>query len=514
MSADLVSVAQYLRMSTEHQQYSLENQSATIAKYAASHGFEIIRTYTDAARSGVRLKCRTGLRELLQDVVGGGANFRAVLVYDVSRWGRFQDTDESAHYEFLCKSAGVPVHYCAETFANDGSLPSLIMKALKRTMAGEYSRELGVKVLDGQKRLARLGFKQGGQAGYGLRRMLVSGDRHPKALLKDGERKSIATDRVILVPGPSEEVEVVRDIFQMYISDGLSLQAIADRLNREGVKAVGAQWNAQAVYKIVTHPKYAGCHVFGRTSCRLYTPSVKRPESEWILAPKAFEPIVDETTFKQVKRILSDRTANRSDDQLLDALRVLLAKEGRLSGRLIDRSPDLPATSTYCHRFGGLRRAYELIGYGRPEEFGPIDLRSRTRTLRNQLMETLDAMFKEVSVVRGKGRWRSRLRLRNGLIASVLVARSIKTVAGPLRWQVDPVKRECKHITLLARLDAENQDFHDFHVLPNVDRKRRFRIRAGDPWLGRGLRLGSLSDFRAALARVRRGTTQNVQDSR
>jgi hypothetical protein len=31
-----------------------------------------------------------------------------------SRWGRFQDADESAHYEFLCKSAGIPVHYCAE----------------------------------------------------------------------------------------------------------------------------------------------------------------------------------------------------------------------------------------------------------------------------------------------------------------------------------------------------------------------------------------------------------------
>ena len=84
--------------------------------------------------------------------------------------------NESAYYEFVCKSAGVPVHYCAETFANDGSLPSLIMKALKRTMAGEYSRELGVKVLAGQKRLALLGFKQGGMPGYGLRRLLVSSD--------------------------------------------------------------------------------------------------------------------------------------------------------------------------------------------------------------------------------------------------------------------------------------------------------------------------------------------------
>lgn len=203
MTANLVPVAQYLRMSTEHQQYSLENQCTMIQEYAKALGFEIVRTYSDVARSGVVLKRRLGLRQLLQDVVASGASaYKAVLVYDVSRWGRFQDTDESAHYEFLCKSAGVPVHYCAEAFANDGSLPSLIMKALKRTMAGEYSRELGVKVLAGQRRLARLGFKQGGVPGYGLRRKLISGDGAPKQLLASGERKSIATDRVILVPGP------------------------------------------------------------------------------------------------------------------------------------------------------------------------------------------------------------------------------------------------------------------------------------------------------------------------
>ncbi len=93
-----------------------------------------MQTYSDAAKRGVILKKRTGLRQLLQDVVAGNASYKAILVYDVSRWGRFQDTDASAHYEFLCKSAGVPVHYCAEMFGNDGSLPSLIMKALKRTL--------------------------------------------------------------------------------------------------------------------------------------------------------------------------------------------------------------------------------------------------------------------------------------------------------------------------------------------------------------------------------------------
>jgi DNA invertase Pin-like site-specific DNA recombinase len=197
----LIPAAQYIRMSTEHQQYSPQNQSEAIRKYAEGRGFGVVRTYSDPAKSGLLLKNRRGLRDLLQDVAGDNTGYKAILVYDVSRWGRFQDTDEAAHYEFLCKSAGVPIHYCAETFANDGSLPSSIMKALKRAMAGEYSRELGVKVIAGQKRLAGLGFKQGGIPGYGFRRLSVSGNGTPKQLLADGELKSIATDRVVLVPG-------------------------------------------------------------------------------------------------------------------------------------------------------------------------------------------------------------------------------------------------------------------------------------------------------------------------
>src|SRR3984885_3017271 len=182
----LVPAAQYLRMSTEHQQYSLDGQSTAIQAYASLHGFEIVQTYSDSAKSGVVLKHRTGLQQLLQDVVRGTQGYQAILVYDVSRWGRFQDTDEAAHYEFLCKSAGVPIDYCAETFANDGTLSSLIMKALKRTMAGEYSRELGVKVYAGHKRLTLLGFKAGGVPGYGLRRMLVSASGDPKHELAAG----------------------------------------------------------------------------------------------------------------------------------------------------------------------------------------------------------------------------------------------------------------------------------------------------------------------------------------
>jgi DNA invertase Pin-like site-specific DNA recombinase len=498
-----VPAAQYLRMSTENQQYSLENQSAAIKTYSETHGFEVVRTYSDTAKSGLVLRRRAGLQQLLQDVVSGAAPYRAILVYDISRWGRFQDTDESAHYEFLCKSAGVPVHYCAETFANDGTLPSLIMKALKRTMAGEYSRDLGVRVFAGMKRLTLLGFKAGGVAGYGLRRMLISASGAQKQELASGERKSIATDRVILVPGPSHEVLIVKEIYRMYISEKRSLCSIARKLNSKGIPRPGhAKWDFSGVRTILTHPKYIGCAVFGRVSKKLNTPAVKVPKSEWILMPGAFEPIVDPAIFAEAQKVLGLHRCQRTDEELLDDLRRLLASECRLSFTLIKNSPDVMAPGTYRTRFGSLRNAYRLIGYDRPERLGGVDTRLRTMALRKELISQIAAKFpNDVSIVRPGLHWRSRLRLFNRLTVSVLVVRSALVYKNTRRWIVEPVRGERKFITLLARLDESNRAIVDFHVFPNIDHAKPFQIR--DSWMKRGKRLTELSRMCEVVAWVR-----------
>jgi DNA invertase Pin-like site-specific DNA recombinase len=89
----------------------------------------------------------------VSDVENGQADFSALLVYDVSRRGRFQDVDESAYYEYVLKRAVILVHYCAEQSENDGIMSSSVLKTLKRLMAAEYSRELSVKVFAGLCRL-------------------------------------------------------------------------------------------------------------------------------------------------------------------------------------------------------------------------------------------------------------------------------------------------------------------------------------------------------------------------
>ena len=119
-------VVEYVRMSTEHQQYSTENQRKIIRQYAEARGMIIVQTYTDAGKSGLRIDGRDALKELIHDVESGQADFSAILVYDVSRWGRFQDADESAYYEYICRRAKIDVHYCGEQFENDGSPISTI----------------------------------------------------------------------------------------------------------------------------------------------------------------------------------------------------------------------------------------------------------------------------------------------------------------------------------------------------------------------------------------------------
>src|SRR6202142_4587458 len=205
---NLIPVAAYVRMSTEHQQYSTENQLDRVKEYAARRGMEIVRVFADEGKSGLSMKGRDSLQRMIAEVESGKAEFRNILAYDVSRWGRFQDADESGFYEYICKRAGISVHYCAEQFENDGSPTSNIIKSVKRSMAGEYSRELSTKVFQGACRLIQLGFKQGGAAGFGLRPMLIDQTGKQKGMLKIGEHKSLQTDRVGLMPGPEAGREV------------------------------------------------------------------------------------------------------------------------------------------------------------------------------------------------------------------------------------------------------------------------------------------------------------------
>jgi len=269
----------------------------------------------------------------MTEVKSGHADFKAILVYDVSRWGRFQDADEGAYHEHVCSRAGIRVHYCGEQFENDGSIGSNLLKTVKRVMAGEYSRELSVKVYAGQYRLVELGFRQGGPAGYGLRRILIDEHGQVKGVLSRGEQKSLQTDRVILGPGPEEEQNIVRRMYHLFVEDGLSESEIAACLNAKGIVTdLGQAWTRASVHQILTNEKYIGNNVWGKVAFKLKQRRVVNPRDMWVRAEGVYPPIVDQALFQQAREIVEARSRHFSDEELLDALRVILKRQGVLSG--------------------------------------------------------------------------------------------------------------------------------------------------------------------------------------
>lgn len=462
--------AEYVRMSTEHQKYSTDNQSSAIRKYADQRGYEIVRTYADEGKSGLNIGGRRGLQQLLDEVELGNCGFEALLVYDVSRWGRFQDPDEAASYELRCRQAGVQVHYCAEQFENDGSIGSSIIKTVKRAMAGEYSRELSVKVFAGQANLIRLGYRQGGPAGFGLRRMLVDQEGREKGLLDHGEHKSIATDRVILVPGPAAEVEIVREVYGLFIESGRSEREIADELNQRGVITdLGRPWSRGSVHQLLINEKYIGNNVWARTSCKLKGSHVHNDPEEWIRADGAFTGIVDPRIFETAQEIIRQRSARLSDDEMLEALSQILAHNGCLSGLIIDETDDCPSSSSFRTRFGSLLRAYTLVGFTPDHDYRYLETNRRLRAMHPGIMATVMVGIESIggSVIRDPVT--DLLTINKEFTASLVIARCFQTSAGSLRWKLRLDTKLKPNITVAVRMDSGNKEALDYYLLPRLD---------------------------------------------
>ncbi len=465
-----VRAAEYVRMSTEHQKYSTDNQASAIRRYAEARGYEIVATYADEGKSGLRLDGRDAIKRLLSDVEQGKTEFAAILVYDVSRWGRFQDPDEAAAIELSCKKAGIAVHYCAEQFENDGSIGSSIIKTVKRAMAGEYSRELSVKVFAGQANLIRLGYRQGGPAGYGLRRLLVDQNGVAKGELGRGEHKSITTDRVVLVPGPDEEIATVRDVYRLFLEERKSETEIAAILNDRGILTdLLRPWTRGTVHQLLINEKYIGNNVWGRRSFKLKQIRKDNVPEEWIRSDGAFPGIVDPDAFVNAQTIIARRSEKLSDDEMLSRLAGVLTCQGSLSGLIIDESEGCPSSSSFRSRFGSLLRAYTLVGFSPEHDYRYLEINRELRRLHPDIVkEVIQGMRASGGRVL-QDATTDLLWVNGEFTASVVVVRCRSTPAGSLRWKVTFDQSLRPDLTIAVRMDSANANALDYYLLPRLD---------------------------------------------
>jgi DNA invertase Pin-like site-specific DNA recombinase len=193
------------------QDQSIGDQKKAITQFAQKNGMTILRWYEDEDSSGTSIVRRKGFQTLKSQIEQNRHDFSKILIYDVTRWGRFPDPRESIYWEMYFEKRGVSVIYVSENFKSDRSFETAIVKTVKHAAAGDFSRRLSLLTTRGSRTTAERGLWNGSGAPYGYKRAEVDSEKNMVRILEEGE-KCRPDYKVMLVKGDPEEVQVVQTV--------------------------------------------------------------------------------------------------------------------------------------------------------------------------------------------------------------------------------------------------------------------------------------------------------------
>lgn len=188
--------------------------------------------------------------------------FDAVVIYNTARLSR--DRVHAGLFERELRKVGVPIHYA--TGGGDPTTPEGRMMTGLQQIFDQFERDRLVRETKrGMTEATEQGFRVGGRAPYGYRRVLEA--------LPEGHRGDKSKSRVSLEPD-ADQAPVVAEIFHLHADRGLSPKAIADHLNRPGgppspkhvdtTRNVRGHWAATTVRSMLRNPNYTGRGVWNR----------------------------------------------------------------------------------------------------------------------------------------------------------------------------------------------------------------------------------------------------------
>jgi len=249
----------YLRRSTDKQEQSLEDQKREILAFAKREGLEIVRWYTDDAISGAFSENRSQFQEMIQAAQAAPRSFDFIIVYDVARFSRGDNT-EVGYYLYLLRKAGVDVLYVKENLKGDDV--DEILRPVFQFNANLYLKSLSRDTIRSQVTAAKEGRFLGGPIPYGFKRV-VNENGKPTLVLDENDK-----------------MKIVRRIFDDYVQKEMGYRHIADQLNQEGIPAPrGGTWTSSCIRAILTNPIYYGAYVWNRRTLSKFH-SVRNGQAE------------------------------------------------------------------------------------------------------------------------------------------------------------------------------------------------------------------------------------------
>jgi site-specific DNA recombinase len=321
----------YLRVSTEEQaaddRVSLEVQERDIRGYCERRGYELVHTYCDPGYHGDTAN-RPAFRRLCEDIPKEAFNIIVIWRGDrICRGFRpyvvLQDALEGVDIEIEASNDVVNRRWLA----------------MKAFMAGEE--------LEAIKERCRMGARERAASGR-----ITGTVRYGYRIGNDGKPEIVEA-----------EAEIVRRIYQMYLSGGISCERIAKVLNDEGVPTRKGMWYSSLVKAILSDSCYAG---EGRWGLRKHyrkddgngrDKHMTRwtPESDWLTIP--YPPIIDDNAYRSAR--------SRRHNQTRVKLGKVSSADYPLKGILWCEQHQKLYTTHYCSRKGHVNRYYQCLSGAR-----------------------------------------------------------------------------------------------------------------------------------------------------
>lgn len=154
---------------------------------------------------------------------------------------------------------------------------------------------------------------------------------------------------------------------------------------------------------------------------------------------------------------------------MLVRMRKLLAKNGKLTAKIIDASVGLPSVSAYLVHFGTLRNAYRLIGYtGNQRYWDKLATHKQWVDLHLENATRLGQAFEKAGRRAALDPSTDCLRIDRAVNICFRIAKWRMYEGRPLRWTIMRRVRSPQGWVVVLRLGENNEALLDYLLLPSV----------------------------------------------
>lgn len=342
----------YARASTDHQEYSVNDQLKYIKDWAKHHGYKIVKVYIDDGISGAFVSKRPGFLSMIEDVTTDLSGAKALLIWDSYRFAR--NMVEFLTYKQMIRQHGVSVIAVTEPIVEDEDA-QLYIDAINGASGELYLRKLSK------------------DSKRGIRAKVVERREH-LGFAPYGYRMDRNTRQLEIQP---EEAKWVKYIFQCVI-DGLPYLAICQKLREAGVKTrKGCAWTN-------TQVKYA---LTNKTYCGLLEVTLDGKHGVY---EGKHTPIIDRDTFDKVQTIIEERQAKHKKYQ-----RSSYQYKHWLSGLM--RCPYCGGALSYVQGSGGRADRYRCNS--RTDGKGCVNLSVKVKVAAGFVLDQLQQIYDSPEMV-------------------------------------------------------------------------------------------------------------------